>query len=125
MNLLIKIIYLFLVLLFGNMYIPKNFDGVAQQGMALSGLLYLAHVIYRVIVNRYFKVDESMYDIIIDGIYNTILVIVGIVVINYLITNPEILKQYGIDIPRTNRYATTFLSLMPFLATKALLSPDI
>ena len=125
MNLLIKTIYLFLVLLAGKILVPKYIQGTMNQNGAFIVILYLANIIYRISVNYYFQKSGSIKDLALEAFYRTILVIVGIVLVNYLISNPEILGKYGIDVPSTNLYTSTAVSLVPFVLSKALLSPDI
>lgn len=125
MNLLIKTLYLFIILLAGKVLVPKYVKGTMEQNVAFLGLLYLANVVYRVSVNYYFSKKTSLSDVVMESTYRTILIVVGIVIVNYLISNPQILKNYGIDVPETNIYTSTAVSLVPFLLTKSLLSPDI
>lgn len=125
MNLLIKTLYLFLILLIGKVLIPQQVQGTMNQNLAFIALLYVSNVIYRISVNYYFGKKTSLYNVAMESTYRTLLVVVGIVGVNYLISNPNILKKYGIDVPSTNIYTSTAVSLVPFLLTKALLSPDI
>jgi hypothetical protein len=125
MNLLVKTIYLFLLLLAGKMYVPKYIEGTIPQNLAFIVILFLGNIIYRISVNYYFKKSGSIKDLMVEAFYRTILVIVGIVAVNYLISKPEILGKYGIEVPSTNLYTSTAVSLVPFVLSKALLSPDI
>ena len=125
MNLLIKILYLFLVIIAGKIMIPIYVEGTMNQNLTMIGLLYLSNIIYRLGVNYYFNKTDTIYNVAMEGIYRTVLVIVGIVLVNYLIFNPAVLESYGIEVPSTNIYTSTAISLVPFLMTKSLLSPDV
>lgn len=125
MNLLIKIIYLFVVIVASKNLIPRFVQGTFKQNATMVAILFLANFFYRVSVNFYFQKKDSITNIALEGFYRTLLVIVGIVIVNYLISNPQVLGKYGIDVPKTNVYSNTLFSLMPFLFTKALLAPDI
>lgn len=125
MNLLIKMLYLFFVIVLGKISIPKYINGTMNQNLSMVALLYISNVIYRITINYYYNKTDTFYNVTMEGIYRTIMVIVGIVAVNYLISNPEILNNYGIEVPSTNIYTSTAISLIPFIVTKALLSPDI
>lgn len=125
MNLLIKIIYLFIIIIAGKLFIPKYIDGTMNQNILMVALLYLSNIIYRFYLNYYFKKKDTIYNIAKEGFYRTILIIVGIVVVNYLISNPKTLESLGFEVPSTNLYTSTAISLVPFLLTKALLSSDV
>jgi hypothetical protein len=60
-----------------------------------------------------------------EALTRTLFVIVGMIITNYLMENPTILSNYGINLPPSNIYIDTALSLVPLLLGKALLSPDI
>ena len=125
MNLLIKILYLFCVIISSKIIIPKYINGNMNQQMAMLSILYLSNILYRLAVNYYYKKTTSIYNIAMEGIFRTIMIIVGIVLVNYLISNPQILNKYGIEIPDTNMYTSTAISLLPFLIMKSLFAPDI
>ena len=125
MNLLIKLLYLFLVIIMGKTMIPEFVQGTTNQNLAMIALLYFSNIIYRISVNYYFDKTDTIYNVAMEGIYRSVLVIVGIVLVNYLISNPEVLEAYGIEVPKTDIYTSTAISLIPFLMTKSLLSPDI
>lgn len=125
MNLLIKMIYLFTVLMAGKIYIPIKVEGVMNQNLAMIALLYVSNVVYRIIVNRIFKKKFNIKNTAKEALNRTILIIVGIVAVNYLISNPEILGTYGIQIPYTDMKTSTALSLAPILLSNALLAHDI
>lgn len=125
MNLLIKMIYLFAVLLAGKIYIPQKITGVMNQNIAMILLLYVSNIIYRIILNIIHKKKSTIKNLTKEALNKTILLIVGIVSINYLISNPEILGRYGIQIPYTDMKLATALSLTPIFLSNALLSKDI
>lgn len=125
MNLLVKLVYLFLVLTVGKIYVPKYFDTTITQNISMVGLLYLANVIYRYSVNYYYKKNTKIYNLALDSVYQTTLVILSIVVINYLLSNPTMLSKYGINLPKTDSYTNSALSLVPFFLIKSLLLPDV
>lgn len=125
MNLFLKTIYLFFILLAGKIFVPKYIDGTINQNIAFVFILYFSNIIYRISVNYYFKKSGNLKDLAIEAFYRSVLVIVGIVSINYLISNPQILGKYGINIPDTNLYTSSAVSLIPFVLSKALFSPDI
>lgn len=125
MNLLVKLVYLFLVLTAGKIYVPKYFDTTITQNISMVGLLYLANLIYRYSVNYYYKKNNKIYNLALDSVYQTTLVILSIVVINYLLSNPTMLSNYGINLPKTDSYTNSALSLVPFFLIKSLLLPDV
>ncbi|ADO67399.1 hypothetical protein crov365 [Cafeteria roenbergensis virus] len=125
MNLLIKILYLFLIIVSGKTIIPLYIENTIYQNLTMILLLYLSNIFYRIGVNYYFNKTDTIYNITVEGVYRSVLVIVGIVMVNYFISNPEILNQYNIEVPSTNIYTSSAVSLIPFLMTKSLLSPDV
>ena len=125
MNLLIKLIYLFSVIIASRNIIPNYVLDENLQRIALVASIYISCIIYRIFINHYYKHSDSVKTIMTEALTRTLFVIVGMIATNYLMENPTILSNYGINLPPSNIYTDTALSLVPLLLGKALLSPDI
>jgi hypothetical protein len=125
MNLLIKLIYLFSIIIASRNIIPNYVLDENLQRITLVASIYISCIIYRIFINYYYKHSDSVKTIMTEALTRTLFVVVGMIVTNYLMENPTILSNYGINLPSSNIYTDTALSLLPLLLGKALLSPDI
>lgn len=125
MNLLIKTIYLFIVIVLSKNILPNFVPNELERTGALCGIVFIANIIYRLFINHYYKRSDPLKTTVMEALTRTIFVIVGIVLTNYLVNNPEILEKYGIVIPEGDINVQTGITLLPFLVIKSLLSPDV
>ena len=125
MNLFIKLIYLFSIIIVSRNIIPNYVLDENLQKIALVASIYISCIIYRIFINHYYKHSDSIKTIMTEALTRSLFVVVGMIVTNYLMENPTILSNYGINLPSSNIYTDTALSLVPLLLGKALLSPDI
>ena len=125
MNLLVKFIYMFLILVGIKMYLPSVVSDNTYQQIAMIAIILFANLIYRYFVNYYYQKKNNYSSMFKEGMSRTAMIVGGIYLINYLFANPETIQRYNINIPNKNIYSTSFLSLVPYALTKSLLSPDL
>lgn len=124
MNLLIKLIYFFIVITLSKKILPDYYPEKNKQNLAMIGVIIVSNIIYRIFVNKYYEKDIDIIKIIKDSFMKTSVIIIGILGLNYLINNNTIANQY-IDLPTFTSHTFTLYSLLPFIMYQAFLTPDI
>jgi len=121
MNLIINIIFLLIVLIYGKKFARTFSDNIIYNNLILIGIISIANIAYRVIINLYFKKPAVIKDIITYSMIRSLLVLSGIIIFNYIVTNPNTLKKLGItfdfstisgDLP------VALVSLIPYFLVK-------
>lgn len=131
MNLIINIVYLVIFLVYAKKYSVNYSDSLIMNNLVLIGLILVANIIYRIIVNIYLKKSAVIKDVLIQSIKRTLIIIAGIILLNYTAINPQILAKYNIPININNidnQYVIALLSLIPYFlykVTSCMLFEDI
>jgi len=121
MNLIINIIFLLVVLIYGKKFARTFSDNVIYNNLILIGIISLANIAYRIIVNLYFKKPAIIIDIVTESMIRTLLILGGIITLNYLISNPSLLKRFNINIdftPISGDFPVALASLIPYFLVK-------
>lgn len=121
MNLIINIIYLLVVLIYGKKFARTYSDNLIYNNLILIGLLSVANIAYRVIVNLYFKKSTIILNVVTESMIRTLLVLSGIILLNYLVSNPQVLKNFGITFDFSTisgDLSIALASLIPYFLVK-------
>lgn len=98
MNLIINILFLLGVLIYGKKYANNFSNNVIYNNLLLIFIILSANFIYRIVVNIYLKKQHNIKDVINEAVTRSLIIIVSIIALNYLFTNPLLLSKLNINL---------------------------
>jgi riboflavin transporter FmnP len=121
MNLIINLIFLLIVLVYGKKFANSYSTNLIYNNLVLIAILILANSFYRIAVNLYLKKEHSVTNIITESLTRSLVIIGGIILLNYLFANPTLLNNFGITFDIKNiqgDFSIALVSLIPYFLYK-------
>lgn len=129
MNLIINLITLLAVLVYGKRFTDNFSDNKIISNLILVGIIIIANIVYRIITNLIHSKGLVVRDVINESLVRSIIVISGIIAVNFITSNPSLTSSLNFDITRFDtEYGRHILSLVPYLVLRLpmiLFAPDI
>ena len=121
MNLIINLIFLLVVLVYGKKYANSFSSNLIYNNLILIAIIIFGNALYRVSVNLYLKQEHSVTNILTESLTRSLVIIGGIILLNYLFANPTLLSSFGITFDINSikgDFSIALVSLIPYFLYK-------